>query len=157
VISAQPELLCEALPEIKPLLPLHYEALSLHKDRHALSPQYEVYLARERNGELSLVTLRHDGALVGYWISFVAPGLHYSTCLTGTMDIWFIAKEYRVGKAPLLLIRAVEKELKRRGVHLWFAGEKLHNPCGRLFKFVDMQPVETYYAKWLRDEPMERH
>lgn len=149
MITAQAELLRDSLPEIIPLLSTHYDQLSLHQGKFPLQPQYQVYLDRESRGELMLVTLRRDGALVGYWISFVAPGLHYETCLTGTMDIWFIHPDHRIGKAPLILIKAVEKELRRRGVNLWFAGEKLHDPCGRLFEFVGMKKVETYYAKWL--------
>lgn len=149
MMTAQVESFRKTLPEIIPLLDLHYDQLSLHKGRHELKPRYDIYLAREDAGELMLVTLRRYGCIVGYWITFIAPGLHYQTCLTGQMDIWFIHPAHRVGKAPLILIKAVEKELARRGVHLWFAGEKLHDPCGRLFEMVGMKKVESYYAKWI--------
>lgn len=137
------------LPELIPLLGTHYQALSLHKGRHELRPQYHVYLDREDKGELLLVTVRRDGVIVGYWITFVAPGLHYETCLTGTMDIWFIHPEHIVGKVPVLLLKTVERELKRRGVNLWFAGSKDKNPCGPFLERNGFERVETYYAKWL--------
>lgn len=138
-----------ALSELMPLLPLHYEKLALNKDRVPLDPNFEFYFQKEDLGELSFITLRSNGALMGYWIAFIAPGLHYQTCLTSIMDIWFIHPELAGGSAPLRLIRAVEAEMKRRGVQRWFAGEKLHTPCGRLFEAVGMQPVERTFSKWL--------
>lgn len=149
MITAQPERLADCLEEWKRLTPGHYAALSLHKGRFPLAPQYAVYLDRERRGEMVFMALRCQGALVGYWITFVAPGLHYETCLTGIMDIWWIEPEHMAGAAPLILGRAVEREMVRRGVKLWFAGEKLHKPCGRLYTALGMEPVETFYSKWL--------
>ncbi len=151
MITAHVESFTDRLDELKPLLPLHYDALALNKDQVPLDPQYEIYFAREAAGELMFVTLRDTGRLIGYWIAFIAPGLHYRTCLTATMDIWFIHPDYTAGTAPLRLIRAVEAETRRRGVRRWFAGEKLHTPCGRLFEAVGMEKVETTYMKWLGD------
>lgn len=151
MITAQVESFRENLADLRALTPVHYDKLSLHKGRHPLSPQWDIYLRREELGELVFVTLRRDGGMIGYWIAFVAPGLHYSTCLTSTMDIWFIHPDHVVGKAPLILIRAVEAEMRRRGVNLWFAGSKDHRPCGPFFERVGFEKVETYYAKWLGD------
>ena len=149
MITAQVESVRSVLPEIQPLLAKHYDFLSLHKERFPLQPNYAFYLEREERGESVVVTLRKDGDLIGYWICFVAPGLHYQTCLTSIMDIWFVDPEHMLGKAPLILLRAVEREMRRRGVNLWFAGEKLHKPCGRLFEKLGFEKVETTYAKWL--------
>lgn len=149
MLTAQAEGLTERLEELKPHFPAHYDALSLHKGRHLLDPQYGTYLERDRRGEAVLVTLRRDGALVGYFVGFVAPGLHYRTCLTLTLDIFWIAPAHRGGTGALRLFRAVEREARRRGVHLWFQGSKLHQDSGRLFRALGFQAVETYYAKWL--------
>ena len=149
MLTAQAEPLSERLEELKPHFPAHYDSLSLHKGRHPLDPQYGTYLERDRRGEALLVTLRRDGALVGYFVGFVAPGLHYRTCLTLTLDIFWIAPAHRGGTGALRLFRAVEREARRRGVHLWFQGSKLHQDSGRLFQALGFQPVETYWAKWL--------
>ena len=151
MLTTQVEALNDTLEEIKPLLPLHYEKLALNKDKVPLDPQYHIYLERERDGELSLVTLRSDGELVGYWINFVTPGLHYQTCLTALIDIWFIHPDYVSGTAPLRLGRAVKAELSRRGVQRWFSAEKLHTPCGRLFEALGMEMVERTYSMLLGD------
>jgi hypothetical protein len=78
------------LEEVKPLLPLHYAELALNKDRVPLSPQYDEYLRRDALGMVMAVTVRDAGELVGYFVGFIAPGLHYSTCLTLHLDIFWI-------------------------------------------------------------------
>lgn len=139
----------QRLPELEALLPLHYEELALNQDKVPLAPQYGVYIERERAGGLIFVALRDAGDLVGYFIGFIAPGLHYSTCLTCTMDIFYIRKDKRTGSAGVRMFRFVESELRRRGVQRWFMGSKIHADASALFKRIGAAPVETYYSKWL--------
>lgn len=149
MITAQPESISEAIHsgEIMQLLPIHWEKLALDKQEIPLDPQYETYLEKDRQGSVMYMTLRDRGRLVGYWIAFIQPGLHYRTCLTAQMDIWNLLPEYETGSAALILMRAVEREYKRRGVNRSFIGEKLHKPTGRLFKAFGYEPIETYYSK----------
>jgi N-acetylglutamate synthase-like GNAT family acetyltransferase len=49
------------------------------------------------------------------------------------------------------LFRAVEKELRRRGVQRWFAGSKVHADASALFERLDFKRVEVYYSKWIGD------
>lgn len=149
MITCQPESFGRVLPELAPLLPVHYEMLALNKAEVPLRPNYAEYLRRETQGECSTIVLRENGRVIGYWIQFVAPGLHYQTCLTATMDIFFIQPEFRSGSAALRLMHGVETENRRRGVLRWFAGEKLHAPVGRLFAACGFEPVERTWAKWL--------
>jgi GNAT superfamily N-acetyltransferase len=149
MITAQIESFTERLDEFKPLFPLHWEELALNKDKVPLDPQYDVYIHRERAGELLFVTLREAGEPVGYFIGFIAPGLHYKTCLTCTMDIFYVHPEKRGGKAGLMLFEFVEKELRRRGVDRWFVGSKCHVDVSWLFERMGMERVEVYYTKWL--------
>ena len=142
----------QRLPELKVLLPDHYKELALNQDAVPLDPQYDVYIEREREGGLLFVVLRDAGELVGYFIGFIAPGLHYQTCLTCTMDIFYVRKDKRSGSAGVRLFRAVEHELKRRGVQRWFMGSKVHADASALFKRIGAVPVETYYSKWLGDK-----
>ena len=151
MITAEVELIRDILPELKPLLHKHYDALSNHKGRFPLDPQYHEYIADEYAGKIFAMVLRREGRIIGYWIATVAPGRHYETCLTSIMDIWFVDPDHMAGKAPLILIKAVERELRRRSVNLWFAGEKLHKPCGRLFEKLGFEKVEATYAKWLEN------
>lgn len=140
----------ERLGELKPLLPMHYAELALDQDKVPLSPQFDIYIERERRGELLFVTMRDAGDLVGYFIGFVAPGLHYSTCLTCTMDIFYIHPDKRGAALPgVRLFRAVEDELRRRGVDRWFVGSKCRADASKLFEFLGFEKVEIYYSKML--------
>jgi len=151
MITAQIEEMGPFIQEVMPMLHQHWEELALNKDKVPLDPQYEVYMAREASGQSMVVTLREAGRLVGYFVGFVAPGLHYKTCLTLTMDIFWTHPDIRGGLAGVKLFRAVEKEAKRRGVQRIFYGSKLHKDASRLFEFLKMEPVEVYYSKWIGD------
>lgn len=141
----------DRLPELLPLLPLHYEELALNQDKVPLDPQYEVYIERERRGELMFLVVRDAGALIGYFIGFVAPGLHYRTCLTLTMDIFYIHPVHRGNSTGHKLFKAVEAEAKARGVDRMFVGSKTHLDASWLFERLGYSKVETYYTTWLGD------
>ena len=112
------------------------------QERHALGEQIGGGLHRG---------LRELGVLVGYFIGFVAPGLHYRTCLTLTMDIFWTHPDIRKGFAAVRMFREVEREAKRRGVQRIFYGSKAHKDASKLFEFLRMDPVEVYYSKWIGD------
>ena len=149
MITAHIESLTERLDELKALFPLHYEELALNQDKVPLDPQYHVYLERDKLGQVILATLREEGALVGYFVGFIAPGLHYQTCLTCTMDIFYVHPDKRGGRCGVKLFKFVENELKRRGVQRWFVGSKCHKDASWLFEFLGFNQVEIYYSKWL--------
>lgn len=149
MLTAQVENLTDSLEEMKPLFPIHWEELALNKDRVPLDPQYDVYLARDAAGGILYVTLRQDGKLVGYFVGFIAPGLHYQTCLTLTMDIYWTHPSIRGGTAAIRLFRTVEKEAKRRGVQRVVYGSKNHKDSSRLFGALGCEPIETYHSKWI--------
>lgn len=139
------------IEEAKPLLPLHWEELALDKDKVPLAPRYDVYDARDAEGMVMVVAMRQAGKLVGYFIGFVSPGLHYETCLTLTMDIFWIAPEHRGQNGGALLFKTVEAEAKRRGVQRMFVGSKCHLDASYLFEKLGYNRVEVFYSAWLGD------
>lgn len=149
MITAQIESFIERLPEFQALFPSHWEELALNKDKVPLDPRYEIYFDREAAGELLFVTLRELGKPVGYFIGFVSPGLHYKTCLTCIMDIFWLAPEKRGNGGGKLLFDFVEKELRRRGVQRFFVGSKCHKDASYLFEKLGFEKVEIFYSKWL--------
>lgn len=153
MLTAQIEPLSEHLEELKPHFGGHWQDLALNKDKVPLDPQYDIYLKRAAAGEVLFCSLREDGKIAGYFVGFVAPGLHYKSCLTLTMDIFYVLPEVRERHkaAGLRLFRCVEKEAKRRGVQRIFYGSKLHKDVGRLFQALGLEPVEQYYTKWIGD------
>jgi hypothetical protein len=81
-MTAQEESWSQAIIEMTPLLESHYDELSLHKPFFPLAIAFDIYFAMEARGELLVVTLRTQGALVGYFVGFVRPGLHYVKALS---------------------------------------------------------------------------
>ena len=149
MITTHIESFCERLPELMSLLPMHYAELALNRDKVPLSPQWEVYKSREESGELLFVTLRERGEMIGYFLGFIAPGLHYSTCLTCTMDIFYVHPDKRGSNCGQQLFGAVEAELIRRKVKRWFVGSKCHMDASWLFERLGFERVEVHYSKWI--------
>jgi len=145
------ESLTEQLETLKPLFPLHWEELALNKDKVPLDPQYDIYLRRDEVGEVLFIAGREAGHLIAYFVGFVAPGLHYKTCLTLTMDIFYVHPDYRGKGGGIHLFKAVEKEARRRGVQRMFVGSKCHKDASWLFERLEYTEVERYYSKWLGD------
>jgi GNAT superfamily N-acetyltransferase len=151
MLTAAPEAFAPFLEEVKPLLPLHYAELALDQDKVPLSPQYDEYLARDARGQVLTIAMREGGELVGYFVGFMAPGLHYSTCLTLHLDIFWLKPEHRGKHGGMLLFQAVEAEAKRRGVQRMFVGSKTHLDASWLFDRLGYTKVETHYSCWLGD------
>ena len=153
MITAQIESFEACLPELSPIFPRHWEELGLFRDRMPLAPQYDEYVRRERAGTLALSTVRQNGKIAAYYTSQIAPGFHYGSTLTGTMDMAYVTPAARGRGMALPLFRCVERELKRRGVKIWYSGFKTHNPLGmpQLLDALDFKPADTYRAKWLGD------
>lgn len=139
----------DELETLKPILPIHYQELALDQDKVPLDPQYGIYIERENKGELLFVVARQAGAMVGYFIGFVAPGLHYQTCLTLIMDIFYILPAARGSGAGYHLFKFVENEAKQRGVARMFVGSKLHKDASWLFEKLGYHEIERYYSHWL--------
>lgn len=151
MITAQIEPLATCLEEMKALFPKHWEELGIYRDRMPLAPKYEVYWAREAAGELVMATLRKDGRIIGYCPNFVAPGLHYETTLTATMDILYIAPEHRGDGSGKMLFTILKAELMRRGVKIWYAGSKNHKQIEWFLKMMGFDPIEMHFAMWIGD------
>lgn len=139
----------DGIEELKVLLPMHWEELALNRDKVPLSPNWEEYKERDANGSIIYVTLRNKGYLVGYFVGFIAPGMHYTTCLTCIMDIFYIHPDVRGQFGGVKLFRFVEKELKRRGVQRMVVGSKNHKDASCLFDFLGYTMIETFYSVWL--------
>lgn len=150
MLSAQiEELTAEKLAEAKPLLPAHYDELSEHKLAGIpLDPQYDLYLARAAAGQVLYVTLREAGALVGYLVSFVAPGMHYRSCLTATGDIFFVYPTKRGLEGGKTLFSAWLKECRRRGISLAQIGMKTRHTKYVRPILEDLGFVETEVMFW---------
>lgn len=150
MINAQVESFEHALPELLPLFPRHHAELGLFQDRMPLRPQFGEYVERERSGKLFLVTVRRDGAVAAYHTVQIAPGFHYGETLTGTSDMYYVVPEERGRGMVLPLFRQIERELRRRGVQVWYSGYKTHKPLGMpgVLDALGFISADTYKVRW---------
>lgn len=157
MITFQVEKLSDELENLKPLFPDHWTELALNQDKVPLDPQYQVYLDRETAGQVLFVCGREKGRIVAYFVGFVTPALHYQTCLTLQMDIFYLHPDYREGDSltqveadmiSMQLFEAVEVEAKRRGVKRVFYGSKFHKDASKLFEALGLVEVERYYSAY---------
>lgn len=153
MITFQIDSFQDCIPELRPLFLSHHAELGLFRDQMPLDPDYREYARREQEGSLFLTTGRRNGTIAAYYVANVRSGFHYRSTLTGTMDIAYVVPEERNRGLALPLFRHTERELKRRGVKVWFSGWKLHNPLGmpRLHELLGFVPADQYAVKWIGD------
>lgn len=161
MITSHVESFTDRLEELKPLFVPHWRELALDQDTVPLEPMYEIYIAREAAGELLLVTLRERGEVIAYFIGFIAPGLHYRSCLTLTMDIFWLHPNYRAEDSlsaieETLLARQlfdrVLLEARQRGIKRVFFGSKAHRDASSLFEQLGMIRTDVYYSRLIGEE-----
>lgn len=144
----QHELLYEVLPDIEPLLVLHYEELTLNKDRIVLNPMWERYAALEQAGALKIYTARQDGRLIGYGWFFINQHMHYAELTVAMNDVLFVHPDYRTGRTGVRLIQYCEQELSKQLQKfklVWHA--KLSNELSSILKRMGYQTEEVMMAK----------
>jgi len=151
MLTIEVEAYSSVIPELRPLLHEHYKELALNQDKVPLQPRWGVYEQAEAADDLLMVICRDNGTVIGYFVGFIAPGLHYETCLTCKMDIFYVAPSHRGGSLGIRLFKYVERELKARGVQRIFVGSKCHADASVLFERLKYSKVEVYYSKWIGD------
>lgn len=151
MITAQIERVTDIWPEVEPYLEAHWLELGLWRDKMPLAPNKEEYFRRDAAGEISAATVRDDGLVIAYVDFLVHRPLHYMTTLAATMDVIYLAPEYRGRGAGRLLGEAILAELKRRGVGPAFAGSKNHKPIEDFWLALGFERVETYLGCWIGD------
>ena len=139
----------DLIEEIKPLLQEHYEEICEYKDIMKLNPDYNKYLELQKLGMLHTVTVRDEGKLIGYAITFTIKNLHYQDCLMGLNDILFISKPYRNGSLAIRLLKYVEDALKNKGVQILHYHIKVKHDHARLFEKLGYVCIEKLYGRSL--------
>jgi hypothetical protein len=107
------EHIAELIPELKPLLELHYQELTLNKDVVKLAPKWDEYIALEDMGRFVILTARDDaGRLTAYNAFFTNTHMHYSALDMAVNDVFYIHDDFRRGSLALRFLRYTEATLK---------------------------------------------
>jgi GNAT superfamily N-acetyltransferase len=145
------ETLNECLEELKPLLHKHYEEIAMYRDRIEFDPDYDAYYRLEEAGALHMVTVRDDGNIIGYYVSFIHHNLHYRQDKFAVNDILYVDEAYRGGTVAYKMLRYAEKALKDIGVSVMTIHMKTEFPFERLCEALGMDKAEYLYTKYIGD------
>lgn len=148
MLTAQIEDYVKCEPELREIYPQHWAELAPDGAR-PLDPNYEAYAVLAANNCILLVTLRDGGKLAGYFIGFLFPQLHHQKYSACTEDNYYVLPEYRKGSAGTQLFRAVERELRRRGVHRWNVASSCVRSAAPLLRRIGFTKMEELYSKEL--------
>jgi GNAT superfamily N-acetyltransferase len=111
------ERIADVFAEIKPLLQAHWDEIAHYPDI-PLCPDYDRYVAAERNNVLRIFTARQGHTLIGYAIYVVQSALHYRFSLQAQQDVLYVCPSYRQGRTGWKLIAHADEQLKAEGCQL---------------------------------------
>lgn len=146
MITFQQETFDDVYEPLQALFPLHWEELALDKDIIPLDPDYDVYRQAEKAGQLLVITCRKEGEIIGYFVGFVRTDLHYKTCLTCRMDIFFIHPDHRKSSLGIKLFTELKNVCQQRGVRRIVLGSKCHKDASILFERLGYTEIERFYS-----------
>lgn len=154
--SLQWERLGPIARELPPLFKQHYQELATHRDIVPLDPDWDKYYALDFDGNLRILTVRDHGMLVGYLFLIVGPGLHYSTTLQATVDMYWLDPLYRAGWLGVKMIKESERYCRELKVTRLFNTEKQHfardrGGIGVIFKRLGYEVQDIVWVKQLGD------
>lgn len=135
--------------EVEPLLIEHYEEIAHRKDKIKFNPDRERYRMLEGAGVLHIVVARDKGELVGYFVSFIAPHLHYQETTVAQNDVLFVRKDYRGSSVALRLFQFAEAKLKELGVDCVVLHMKVDYPFEKFAEALNYKKFEYNYIKYL--------
>ena len=125
MVSFQEERFDKFFADGQELFPQHYAELAMNQDQIALELDTARYKEGEEKGALHIATLRDEGKLVGYFVSWLLPHLHYASVLCASTDMYWIKPEYRT-LCGMGLIKFVEICWKEKGVKKAYVSCKAH-------------------------------
>lgn len=148
-ITYQREAWTAVLPELEACWKAHWQEVAQDQGRMPLDVAHDAYARLEAEGGLLVCTMRVDGELAGYFISFLRPHLHYQSTLCAYVDVYYVKPEYRRGFLPVRLFRAAEQYLQAAGVQKIFAGTKVYLDKSPLFHRLGWVETERVWTKWI--------
>lgn len=129
----------------------HHQEVALDHETVPLDIDLDFYHQQARDGFLHLVTVRDDGLLIGYHLSFVKPHVRYKSTLHAFTDVFYLAPAYRRGLTGYRLFQYVERTWKERGVKKAVGGCKLHIDLLALYSRLGWREVERVFTKVLEE------
>lgn len=151
MITFQEEKFRDVAAEAAPLLEAHYKEIAMYQDKIEYSPDYSKYEMLDDNDMLYILTARDEGRLIGYFVNFVLPNVHYSKDVYAQNDILFIHPDYRGGTAAMRMFKRAEDDMRERGVSVMTIHMKTFAPFDKLVEKLEWDYAERIYTKCIKE------
>jgi len=137
---------------MRPLFSAHFRELGVNQHRLAARADEARYAELDRLGILFVITARCDGELVGYFVGFTMPHLHYlGAGLWAMTDMYYIKPEFRCGTG-LKMFRAFKRLARERGCRFAVTSCKVHQDHSALFEKLGAKWTDKTFIFALEDE-----
>ena len=123
-----------------------YDEAWPNKEKMPLKPNESFYKACEAKGMLQIVTVRDNGALVGFHISIIGPNTHSMDVLCSFQDACHLEKKYR-GYVGIKMLMFAEKNARENGAKMLFWTAQ--GDGKRILPRLGFKPANTSYTKWI--------
>lgn len=163
MITFQIETIDDVREEILPMLHAHYIEIATSKGIRPLDIDWDKYYAMEKAGTLRVLTARarpqmvagqdyydgQPGRLVGYFVSFVLPHIHYQQTLTALNDIMYLDPAYRGGTTGYRMLKEAILDLKNLGADILIIHMKVEYPFRNLLEKLGFHLTEENWERVL--------
>ena len=146
MITYQLEHIATFLPDFEELKQEHYKEIgSANMTLHLNIPLYQSF---EVMGNLTILTVREDGKMIGYVVVFVKQHPHYAE-LCGFEDGYFLTASARRSGVGRVMFEKTLERLKARGVKRAYFHSKMQAPHRGLFTALGFEHSDEIWMRKL--------
>jgi len=142
MITFQHEPIEHIIPEMEDLTEIHYQEIATHKHVKRLDPDWDRFIAMEEEGISRVFTARADNELVGYFITFTCPHIHFKSCIMSHNDAVFMHPDYRGAAAYRFFCAAIQDLKDNTDSDMLAVHMKLHAPFRKLLTKLGFEQTE---------------
>lgn len=148
----QSERFSKVVDEVVRHWPAHWNEIGVDRDKLDLAPDWDQLFSLEKINALHLVTARHEGELVGYFMFVLSPHLQHRSTLHATSVLYYLDPKWRKGFTAVMFFRFASESLKERGVSRVIVDVPVESDKSRLFERLGFTKIANSYAKFLDGE-----
>lgn len=133
----------------------HYDELAPFPAQTSRDLDEQQLLTLEAAGALHCLTIRtrEEGALVGYYLSVVAPFLNSLGVKLASTNLYYIRPQYRHQGLGRRLFAEWEARMRALGVDLLATVTKQYSSHAKMLETMGFRANELAYLKWIGPEP----
>ena len=134
--------------EMVPLVAKHWEECN-HDPKEYFNIDEAQYDTLAQVKMFLIVTLRHEGVLIGYVANSLMSNINAKHVLCAFELGWYLQPQYRKGGLGVKLLLETEIALKNKGVQKMYAAIPPGSRASIILDRLQWTEVEHHYSKWI--------